>query len=73
MEASIPCYAGSLKLAEGETLELRRASGESLVSQSAWEIKTAYIALADASDGEELELFIGSGEERESRGSITLD
>ena len=73
VEASIPCYAGSLKLAEGETLELRRASGESLVSQSAWEIKTAYIALADASDGEELELFIGSGEERESRGSITLD
>lgn len=72
VEASIPCYAGSLKLAEGETLELRRASGESLVSQSAWEIKTAFIALADAAPGEELELFTGSGEARESRGSITL-
>lgn len=73
VEASIPCYAGSLKLAEGETLELRRASGEVLTSQSAWEIKTAYIALANADTGEELELFTGSGEERESRGSITLD
>ncbi len=72
VEASIPCYAGSLKLAEGETLELRRASGEVLTSQSAWEIKTAYIALADAAPGEELELFTGSGEERVSRGSITL-
>ena len=73
VEASIPCYAGSLKLAEGETLELRRASGESLASQSAWEVKTAYIALADAEPGEELELFTGSGEERTSKGSIVLE
>ena len=72
VEASVPCYAGSLKLEAGETLELRRENGESLASQSAWEVKTAYIALSDAEPGEELELFTGSGEERQSKGSITL-
>ncbi len=73
VEASVPFYAGSLKLEAGETLELRRESGESLASQSTWEVKTAYIALADAAPGEELELFTGSGEARTSKGSIVLE
>lgn len=71
--ASVPCYAGSLKLAAGETLEIRRNGGESLASQSAWEVKTAYIALSDAASGEELEIFTGSGEERKSRGNIVVE
>ena len=73
VEASVPCYAGSLKLSAGETLALRRGDGESLAVQSAWEAKTAYIALDDAASGENLELFTGNGEERESRGSIVLE
>ena len=73
VEASIPCYAGSLKLAAGETLELRREGGESLAVQSAWEVKTAFIACSDATSGENLEIFTGSGEERTSKGSIVVE
>ena len=73
VEASVPCYAGSLKLEAGETLTLKDAEGKALAELlSAYEAKTAYIALADAEPGEELELFTGSGEERQSKGSITL-
>ena len=43
------------------------------VAEAARELHPAFIALADAAPGEELELFTGSGEARESRGSIIVE
>ena len=75
VEASVPCYAGSLKLAEGETLTVKDAAGETLAELlSAYEAKTVFISLPDTQSGDSLELFTGADESSlKSAGSISLD
>lgn len=75
VEASIPCYAGSLKLAEGETLTVKDAAGNTLAELlSAYEAKTVFISLPDTQSGDSLELFTGAGESSlKSAGSITVE
>lgn len=59
VEASVPCcYAGSLKLAEGEALTVKDAAGNTLAELlSAYEAKTVFISLPDTQSGDSLELF----------------
>ena len=75
VEASIPCYAGSLKLAEGETLTVKDAVGNTLAELlSAYEAKTVFISLPDTQSGDSLELFTGADESSlKSAGSITVE
>ena len=75
VEATVPCYAGSLKLAEGETLTVKDAAGNTLAELlSAYEAKTVFISLPDTRSGDSLELFAGADESsQKSAGSISLD
>ena len=75
VEASVPCYAGSLKLAEGETLTVKDAAGNTLAELlSAYEAKTVFISLPDTQSGDSLELFTGADESSlKSAGSITVE
>ena len=75
VEASIPCYAGSLKLAEGETLTVKDAAGNTLAELlSAYGAKTVFISLPDTQSGDSLELFTGADESSlKNAGSITVE
>ena len=73
VEASIPCYAGKLKLPEGHAFALRDAKGESVCEfDPGREIKTAFLAVDAFEHGESYALMTGPAGSLKQTGTITL-
>lgn len=73
LEAAIPCYAGQLKVQEGEGFALRDAKGESLCElEPGREIKSAFLALDGLESGESYALMTGAAGSMKQTGTITL-
>ena len=73
LEAAIPCYAGQLKVPEGEGFALRDAKGESLCElEPGREIKSAFLALDGLESGESYALMTGAAGSMKQTGTITL-
>lgn len=73
VEAAIPCYAGQLKVQEGEGFALRDAKGESLCElDPGREIKSAFLALDGMESGASYALMTGTAGSMKQTGTITL-
>ena len=73
LEATIPCYAGKLKVPEGEIFALCDAKGESVCEfEPGREIKSAFLALDGLESGESYALMTGPVGSMEQTGTITL-
>ena len=73
LEATIPCYAGKLKVAEGERFALWDAKGESLCEfEPGREIKSAFLALDGLESGAGYALMTGAAGSMKQTGTITL-
>ena len=73
LEATIPCYAGKLKVPEGEGFALCDSKGESLCEfEPGREIKSAFLALDGLKSGESYALMTGAAGSMKQTGTITL-
>ena len=73
LEATIPCYAGKLKVPEGEGFALCDAKGESLCEfEPGREIKSAFLALDGLESGASYALMTGLAGNMKQTGTITL-
>ena len=73
LEATIPCYAGKLKVPEGQTFALCDAKGESLCEfDPGREIKSAFLALEELESGASYALMTGTAGNLNQTGTITL-
>ena len=73
VEAAIPCYAGKLKVPEGEGFALCDAKGESVCEFAPGrEIKSAFLALAGLESGASYALMTGAAGSMKQTGSVTL-
>lgn len=73
VEAAIPCYAGKLKVPEGQAFALCDAKGESICEfDPEREIKSAFLALDGLESGESYTLMTGTGDNLRQTGTITL-
>lgn len=73
LEATIPCYAGKLKVPEGEGFALCDAKGESLCEfEPGREIKSAFLALDGLKSGASYALMTGPVGSMEQTGTVTL-
>ena len=73
VEGRIPCYAGKLKVPEGQVFALCNARGESLCEfDPGREIKTAFLTFAGLESGESYALMTGTAGNMKQTGTITL-
>lgn len=73
VEASIPCYAGKLKVPEGQTFVLCNAKGERICEfEPGRDIKSAFLALGTLKSGENYTLMTGTVGSMKQTGTITL-
>ena len=73
VEATIPCYAGKLKVPEGERFALCDAKGESVCEfEPGREIKSAFLALDGLECGASYALMTGPAGSMMQTGTITL-
>lgn len=73
LEATIPCYAGKLKVSEGQAFALCDAKGESLCEfDPGREIKSAFLALDELESGASYALMTGTAGNLNQTGTITL-
>lgn len=73
VEAGIPCYAGKLKVPEGEPFALCDAKGESVCEfEPGREIKSAFLALDGLESGASYALMTGTAGSMKQTGTVTL-
>ena len=73
VEASVPCYAGKLKVAAGEGFALCGAKGESLCElEPGREIKSAFLAFDGLESGASYALMTGPLGSMKQTGTVTL-
>ena len=73
LEAGIPCYAGKLKVAEGERFALCDEKGETVCEfEPGREIKSAFLALDGLKSGESYALMTGAAGSMKQTGTVTL-
>lgn len=73
LEATIPCYAGKLKVPEGEGFALCDEKGETVCEfEPGREIKSAFLALDALKSGESYALMTGAAGSMKQTGTVTL-
>ncbi len=73
LEAGIPCYAGKLKVPEGERFALWDAKGETVCEfEPGREIKSAFLALDGLKSGASYALMTGAAGSMKQTGTVTL-
>lgn len=73
LEAAIPCYAGKLKVPEGERFALCDEKGEILCEfEPGREIKSAFLALDGLESGASYALMTGAAGSMKQTGTVTL-
>lgn len=73
LEATIPCYAGKLKVPEGERFALCDEKGETVCEfEPGREIKSAFLALDGLKSGESYALMTGAAGSMKQTGTVTL-
>lgn len=73
LEATIPCYAGKLKVPEGERFALCDEKGETVCEfEPGREIKSAFLALDGLESGESYAFMTGPVGSMEQTGTVTL-
>ena len=73
LEATIPCYAGKLKVPEGQVFTLCDERGEYLYAcDPRREIKSAFLAIAGLESGRSYSLLTGTAGSMQQTGTVTL-
>lgn len=73
VNATVPCYAGKLKIPEGQSFVLRDPQGETLCEfDPGREIKSAFLALAGLESGANYSVMTGTAGNMVQTGNITL-